>query len=70
MPPFKQLQEPIGDDLLTGVDEIAAYLKKPRRQTYYLLEKGHVPAFKLGNIWHSLKSAIRADIERRIGTAT
>jgi hypothetical protein len=55
----------LADDMLNGVPEIAAFTKQPERRVYVLLNRGILPGWKYGNIWHSLKSSIRADIERR-----
>jgi hypothetical protein len=35
-------------DLLWGVPEIAAYIQRNHRRTYYLIGKGAVPVTKLG----------------------
>lgn len=46
------------DDLLRGVAEIADHIGESDRRGYYLCERGHIPAFKVGNMWHSRKSAL------------
>jgi hypothetical protein len=56
---------PLGDDLLRGADEIAAYVFGPRgsrRKIYYLAETSHLPVFRLG----SMLCARRSVIERWI----
>jgi len=35
------------DDLLNGLDEIAAFIKRNRRQTHYLTSTGKIPTTKL-----------------------
>ncbi len=47
-------------DLLHGAREIGAFLKTNPRKTYYLLETGALPAFKLGNQWCARKSTLLA----------
>jgi hypothetical protein len=46
----------MSDDIDTpiyGVDAIARATGRTKSQTYYALEKGHLPASKLGKIWFS-----------------
>ena len=38
----------LANDILWGVGEIAAHIKRTRAQTYYLIAKGVIPADKLG----------------------
>lgn len=38
-------------DLLWGADEIARAIGKTRRQTFWLLENGQLPAKKIGRQW-------------------
>ncbi len=52
------------DDLLDSVDAIGEYIKKTPRQTYYLLERGLLPAFKLGGKWTARKSTLHRHIEQ------
>jgi hypothetical protein len=47
-------------DLLKGVTKIAAFIEEPPRRTYYLLEKGLLPAGKLGSTWIASKAKLRA----------
>lgn len=47
-------------DLLHGAREIAAFLRISPRKTYYLLETGALPAFKLGGKWCARKSTLLA----------
>jgi hypothetical protein len=46
-------------DLLWGCGEIAAFIKRPVRPTYYLLEAGMLPARKTGKVWTATKSGLR-----------
>jgi hypothetical protein len=39
---------PLSNDLLTGAEAIAEYLGWPVRQTYYAVQQGHIPTFKIG----------------------
>jgi hypothetical protein len=59
----------LADDLLTGAGAIAGFIGATRRRAFYLLERGELPAFKLGNIWHARKSAIRNRIEELEGAS-
>ena len=48
------------DNLLVGADEIGTYLRRNRRQTFYLLERKLIPGFKIGRRWHARKSTLEA----------
>ena len=37
----------LADDMLVGVEAIAAYIGEDPRKTFYLLQKKQLPAFKL-----------------------
>ena len=50
---------PLRDDLLFGAKAIADELGISLRQTYYLLERGHVPARKAGRIWIGSRRRLR-----------
>ena len=53
----------LASDLMGGVPAIAAFLGFSERQTYHLLEKGKLPAFKFGGrIWQARKSTLRRHI--------
>jgi hypothetical protein len=45
----------IADDRLDGVAAIAAFIGEPPRRTNYLLERGILPAGKLGTRWVASK---------------
>jgi hypothetical protein len=45
------LPQELGDDILRGADEIAAFIfgeRGSRRKIYYLAETSHLPVFRLG----------------------
>jgi hypothetical protein len=46
-------------DKLSGVAAISEFIDEPKRRTYYLLERGIIPAGKLGNIWIASKATLR-----------
>ncbi len=46
------------DDLLTGVAEIAPFIKRSRRATYQLRDKGILPIFEIGGILYARKSTL------------
>jgi hypothetical protein len=48
------------DDLLWGVDAIAAYIKRNRRQTYHLIQCKQIPTNKVGAIHTARRSKLRA----------
>ena len=48
------------DDLLWGVDAIAAYIKRSHRQVYHLIQSKKIPTQKVGAIHTARKSALRA----------
>jgi hypothetical protein len=46
------------NDLLWGVEAIAAYIGRNIRQTYYLVQTKKIPAQKSGALWVARKSVI------------
>lgn len=46
------------DALLYGVKDIAAHLKLTPRQAAHLIDKGHLPTFRLGTVICSTKSGL------------
>jgi hypothetical protein len=46
------------DGLLYGVKDIAAHLGLTPRQAAHLIDKGHLPTFRLGTIICSTKSGL------------
>ncbi len=60
-------------DLLEGVAEIAEFIygdRAKRRKVYGQHERGDLPIFKLGDILHARKSALRKAIEAKEAAAT
>ena len=55
----------IGEDLVRGVDNIAAELNLKRHEVRELIARGHLRAFKFGRQWTIIKSAVVADFKRR-----
>ena len=53
----------IADDTLRGAKAIADYTGDDVRRTNYLLERGLLPAFKIGDRWCMRKSKYLAMIE-------
>lgn len=39
------------EELIWGADEIAKVIDRTPRQTFHMLEKGQLPARKVGNRW-------------------
>jgi hypothetical protein len=54
---------PLGDDIVRGVKAIARFTGEPERRATYLLEKGLLPAGKVGSIWVASKRRLRAHYE-------
>jgi hypothetical protein len=48
----------IGEDLIRGASKISEELGEPLRRTYYLLETGQLPAWKMGSRWYLRRSAL------------
>jgi hypothetical protein len=57
------------DDLLRGVPEIAEFLDEQERRVYYLLDRGLLPAGKLGDRWVASKAALRQHFAKLTGAA-
>jgi len=47
-------------DLLWGADAIAGFIKRTKRQTWHMLERGLLPARKHGKLWTASKADLRA----------
>lgn len=52
-------------DFLHGAAAIARFLGMSNRRAYYALERGDLPAFKIGSIWTARKSTLLEDVARR-----
>jgi hypothetical protein len=50
----------LADDLLWGCEAIAAEINRPPHITFRLLQRGLIPADKLGAIWTTTRSRLRA----------
>lgn len=64
----KQLNSPLGDDLLIGAEAIAEYLfgdPKFRRRVYHLVRKGALPTFKYGDTLCARRSTLLKDVAHR-----
>ncbi len=64
----KQLNSPLGDDLLIGAEAIAEYLfgdPKFRRRVYHLVRKGELPTFKYGDMLCARRSTLLKDVAHR-----
>jgi hypothetical protein len=48
------------DDLLWGVEAIAAYIKRSPRQTYHLIQNKQISTDKIGAIHTARRSKLRA----------
>jgi hypothetical protein len=48
------------DAPLWGAEEIAPVIKRKLHQTYHLLERGHLPATKVGGTWTSTLRRLRS----------
>jgi excisionase family DNA binding protein len=59
----------LSEDLLDGADEIAEFTGWSRRRVFYLLEKGLIPAFKVGKRWTARKSRLKRHFEKLEGPA-
>jgi hypothetical protein len=62
--------EKLGNDILSGVPEIAAFIGETVRRTYYLLEKGLIPAGKLGSVWVASKRKLRGHYDDLTGDSS
>ncbi len=52
------------DDLLDSADAFVRFTGFSKRRIFYLLEKGLLPAGKLGNRWIGSKAAVRRALAR------
>ncbi len=49
------------DDVLWGAEAIGSEIRRSARQTFHMLERGLLPAQKVGRLW----CATRGDLRRR-----
>jgi hypothetical protein len=52
--------ENIGSDLLWGAEAISREIDLPLKKTYYRLERGEIPARRVGNIYVGSRRKLRA----------
>jgi hypothetical protein len=57
--PERDTSAKLSDDLLFGAQAIADELGLELRKTFYLLERGYLPATKYGATWTSTRSRLR-----------
>ena len=50
------------DEVLWGATKIGAYINCNSVKAFYLLQKGLIPGRKIGDIWVSTKSELRAAV--------
>jgi hypothetical protein len=50
-------------DIIWGATSIANEINVSRRKAFYLLERGLIPAKKIGDSWVSTRSALRAALK-------
>jgi hypothetical protein len=55
--------EPETLDLIWGAASIAAAIGKTKRATFHLLERGVIPARKIGNQWCASRRKLQAHFE-------
>ena len=60
-------QVPLGTDVLRGVRPIAAFIGETERRTFYLLEKGLIPAGKQGANWIASRRVLTQHYARLTG---
>ncbi len=53
----------LANDILWGAQAIADEIGRDVRDTYYLLQQGHVDADKCGDLWVTTKSRLRRQFE-------
>jgi hypothetical protein len=58
MPTSNVPPQSLADDLLTGCDEIAAYLGWPVRRVFHAASRGALPVAKVGPRWIARKSEL------------
>jgi len=53
-------QPALSDDILWGCEAIAAEINRPTHITFRMLQQGLIPADKIGAIWTSTRTRLRA----------
>ena len=67
---MKHENSSLSDDLLEGAEAIAQFLYGDigkKKRVYYLAKQGELPVFRLGEVIHARKSALRDFIVKREG---
>jgi hypothetical protein len=59
-PPVAAIQPTAEDEILHGSAAIGKFIGATEQRTFYLLEQGRLPAFKIGRIWAMRPAAWRA----------
>ncbi len=54
----------LSEDLMEGVAAISEFHGTSTRRGFYLVQRGMIPAFKIGNVWYARKSTCLAHIVR------
>jgi hypothetical protein len=67
MEQVRMTEKSIGEDLIWGCRAIAAELNQSERQTFHLLERGLLPAGKVGEKWVGSRKALRAHMLKITG---
>jgi hypothetical protein len=49
----------IGSDLIWGAEEIGREIGRPTKKVFYLLERGYIPAKKIGGLWVASRATLR-----------
>ncbi len=52
----------LADDVIWEAAQIAKVINRTKRQTVYLLEKGQIPARKVGGRWVASRSRLQAHL--------
>jgi hypothetical protein len=67
----EQPDNTLASDVLRGCPAIAQFIGLPERQTFYLLQRGHLPARKEGRkVWVASKANLRAFYSETTNAAT
>jgi excisionase family DNA binding protein len=56
----------MGDDMLVGLENIAAYIGRSRPTTRKMVQESSLPARKLGGRWQSSKKLLDKYIKRQL----
>ena len=56
-------------DLIWGADGMAAEIGLPRRSVFYMLERGFLPAKKIGRKWVISRAELRATFRQALAKA-